>query len=213
MSEHLVHALSGAGGGIISMALTYPLISVSTRQQVNKTKDHQTQFDTLRTILKEEGVRGLYSGLKSALVGNAVTQAVYYYFYELIKAGFESRYAANQSISMAENMLTGGIAGCITSVATNPIWVINTRLMTKDGESVGMRQAATSIYQNDGMVGFFRGLFPALILVCNPIIQFTVFEKFKLLIEKRRGELTRLDFFLLGAFSKLCATGITYPYM
>lgn len=195
------------------MALTYPLISVSTRQQVNKKKEYQSQFSALRTILKEEGLKGLYSGLKSALVGNAATQAIYYYFYESIKAGFEANYAANEAISIVENMVTGGIAGCITAVATNPIWVLNTRLMTKDGESGGIREAAMSVYNENGLMGFMRGVMPALILVCNPIIQFTVFEKLKVVIEKKRGELKRLDFFLLGAFSKLCATGLTYPYM
>lgn len=34
-------------------------------------------------------------------------------------------------LSVGENMLTGAIAGAVTSVMTNPIWVINTRLVVK----------------------------------------------------------------------------------
>jgi len=34
MSESLAHALSGAAGGIISMAATYPLIVQGTREQI-----------------------------------------------------------------------------------------------------------------------------------------------------------------------------------
>ena len=75
-------------------------------------------------------------------------------------------------------------------------------------------QAAAKIYNEEGVIGFFRGLLPALVLVINPIIQYTVFERIKAWLEKRRtGQLNALDFFVLGAISKLCATSITYPYI
>ena len=63
---------------------------------------------------------------------------------------------------------------------------------------------------------FWRGLGPALVLVINPIIQYTAFEQLKnLLITRRTNKLhaagaaatvavlSDLDFFLLGAISKL----------
>ena len=62
--------------------------------------------------------------------------------------------------------------------------------------------------------GFWRGLGPALVLVINPIIQYTVFEQLKnILVQIRAAKLrsrgtvvaslSDWDFFLLGAFSKL----------
>jgi solute carrier family 25 (peroxisomal adenine nucleotide transporter), member 17 len=92
---------------------------------------------------------------------------------------------------------------------------------------------------------FWRGLGPALILVINPIIQYTAFEQLKNILVARRTSklqaagavtavavLSDLDFFFLGAISKLgkfvwycskvlyltlffseVATSITYPYM
>src|SRR5882757_5674973 len=63
---------------------------------------------------------------------------------------------------------------------------------------------------------FWRGLGPALVLVINPIIQYTAFEQLKnSLIARRTSKLqaagtaaavavlSDLDFFLLGAVSKL----------
>lgn len=61
-----------------------------------------------------------------------------------------------------------------------------------------------------------RGVGPALILVINPVIQYTVFEQLKNVLVTRRtaalrasggaavaaAVLTDLDFFLLGALSK-----------
>ncbi|KAJ1965100.1 hypothetical protein H4R35_007088 [Dimargaris xerosporica] len=68
------------------------------------------------------------------------------------------------------------------------------------------------IVQKDGVQALWQGTLPALILVINPIIQYTVFERIKAGWERRR-KLGNLDFFMLGAISKLAATTITYPYI
>jgi len=63
------------------------------------------------------------------------------------------------------------------------------------------------ILKTEGIAGLYAGVRAALVLVINPIIQYTVFEQIK---HKTPGN---LDFFLMGAISKLCATAITYPYI
>jgi solute carrier family 25 (peroxisomal adenine nucleotide transporter), member 17 len=68
------------------------------------------------------------------------------------------------------------------------------------------------ITNEDGIKAFWQGVIPALILVINPIIQYTIFEQLKSRLERMR-KLGNLDFFLLGAISKIIATGSTYPYM
>ncbi|CAG8525849.1 15344_t:CDS:1, partial [Acaulospora colombiana] len=67
------------------------------------------------------------------------------------------------------------------------------------------------ILKEDGIASFWQGVIPALVLVANPIIQYTTFEQMKAVIEKR-SKLGNIHFFLLGAISKLIATGSTYPY-
>lgn len=78
-SDNIAHALAGAGGGLAAMALTYPLITLSTRAQVESKKAHTSTLDAARHIIAREGVGGLYSGLDSALFGISVTNFVYYY--------------------------------------------------------------------------------------------------------------------------------------
>jgi adenine nucleotide transporter 17 len=68
------------------------------------------------------------------------------------------------------------------------------------------------ILRDDGPLAFWQGVVPALILVVNPVIQYTVFERLKAYIQ-RFTKLTPWHFLLLGALSKLVATGITYPYI
>ncbi|KAJ3414088.1 hypothetical protein HDV05_007122 [Chytridiales sp. JEL 0842] len=236
MSDSVAHALAGAGGGMASMSLTYPLITVSTRAQVNKSSAGEAdarksaivaQIEAFQKIIREEGVGGLYSGIESAMFGIAVTQGVYYYWYELVKAAFEKAAEAKRSITTLESMAAGAVAGAATSIITNPIWVVNTRQTVKKGslddksapKPLTTLQTIQKIIREEGVQGFWKGIIPALILVINPIIQYTVFEKLKEFILKRRTAagkslaMTGFDFFWLGAVSKLAATSITYPYI
>ncbi|KAI7860482.1 mitochondrial carrier domain-containing protein [Circinella umbellata] len=219
MSDNVAHALSGAGGGIVSMALTYPLVSISSRLQVQKNDDsndaYKNTVDAFVKILAKEGPRGLYSGLSSGIFGIAITNGVYYYCYEAVKAIFEKAKGQGKPMSTPESMLAGALAGSAVVFATNPIWTVNTRLTVRkgvEGKKPNALSVFLSILKNEGIAGLYSGVMAALVLVINPIIQYTVFEQLKNKIAKTK-ELSNFDFFLLGAFSKLCATGITYPYI
>ncbi|KAI8854680.1 mitochondrial carrier domain-containing protein [Chytridium lagenaria] len=224
MSDSVAHALAGAGGGMISMSLTYPLITVSTRAQVDKSADAEKkafitkQIEAFSKVIKNEGPGGLYSGIGSAMFGIALTQGVYYW-YEFVKAAFET---PERAISTLESMAAGAVAGAATSIITNPIWVVNSkRALWDDGKPtkpLTTFQTIRKILAEEGPQGFFRGIIPALILVINPIIQYTVFERLRIVMQERKalrgkGALSTIDFFLLGAISKLAATSITYPYI
>jgi adenine nucleotide transporter 17 len=121
-------------------------------------------------------------------------------------------------------MAAGAVAGSLTVLLTNPIWVVNTRMTAR-----GKQDAATlpggkpvkapstigvflQILREEGLSGFFAGVMPALVLVINPILQYTIFEQLKNSVEKRR-RVTPKDSFYLGAVGKLLATSITYPYI
>ena len=74
-----------------------------------------------------------------------------------------------------------------------------------------------ALLRDEGVRALFAGVLPALVLVINPILQYTIFEQLKNALEKRRSAVGRKvgprDAFLLGAIGKLAATGLTYPYI
>ena len=125
-------------------------------------------------------------------------------------------------------MAAGALAGSATVLITNPIWVVNTRMTARKSESdeplkVGDVEVEKKgkpntvstflkIIREDGPGRLFAGVLPALVLVINPILQYTIFEQLKQVLEKRR-KVTATDSFLLGALGKLAATSITYPYI
>lgn len=86
MGDAAIHALAGAVGGSVSMALTYPLVNLSTRAAVATKKENISTLEALKKTLKTEGLAGLYSGLGSSLFGIALTQGTYYGTCALFKA-------------------------------------------------------------------------------------------------------------------------------
>ncbi|KAJ5619550.1 hypothetical protein N7510_003534 [Penicillium lagena] len=228
-SDNIAHALAGAGGGILSMVMTYPLITLSTRAQVESKRAHSTTLDAVRRIVQREGISGLYAGLESALFGISVTNFVYYYWYEWTRSTFEKAAIkagrASKKLSTSESMIAGAIAGSATVLITNPIWVINTRMTARNKsedeqglpgapkkQSPSTFSTLMDLLQKEGPKSLFAGVLPALILVINPILQYTIFEQLKNIVERRR-RMTPKDAFYLGALGKILATSITYPYI
>jgi len=228
-SDNVAHALAGAGGGLLSMALTYPLITLSTRAQVESKRAQSSTLNAARRIIKREGIIGLYAGLDSALFGISVTNFVYYYWYEWTRSFFEKAALkagrASKKLTTVESMIAGALAGSATVLITNPIWVINTRMTARKADSdeqvlPGSKPAKApstlgtllALLREEGPARLFAGVMPALVLVINPILQYTFFEQMKQFLEKKR-RVTPKDAFYLGALGKLLATSITYPYI
>ncbi|KAK0651505.1 mitochondrial carrier domain-containing protein [Cercophora newfieldiana] len=236
-NDNVAHALAGAGGGILSMALTYPLITLSTRAQVESKRAETAFLAAVQKIVAREGISGLYSGLSSALFGISVTNFVYYYWYEWTRAFFEAAAVkagrASKKLTTAESMIAGALAGSATVILTNPIWVVNTRMTTRKadadeekstlpGADLNNKPAAArkpttmgtllTLLKTEGPQALFAGVVPALVLVINPILQYTLFEQMKNRVEKQR-RITPTVAFFLGALGKLFATSVTYPYI
>jgi len=232
-SDSAIHSLAGAAGGILAMTATYPLIFLSTRSAVDVKKTDKSTVQAIKDIIEREGLTGLYSGLNSSLLGIAITNGVYYFFYEGSKTSIIRRKPGSKALTTLESMLAGLLAGTATTLISNPVWVIQTSqaVRTVPDESapiqkkLGFVQTAKHIVRKDGVSGFWRGIYPALILVMNPILQYTAFEQLKNFLIARRtlrlrssgsaGKviLSDLDYFWLGAVSKLIATSTTYPYI
>ncbi|RKP29051.1 mitochondrial carrier [Metschnikowia bicuspidata] len=227
--NELAHAIAGAGGGALSMIVTYPLVTLSTLAQTTQKKKGDAETtdasDSWHSFLCIKGFWRLYSGLDSALYGITLSNFIYYYFYELSSNAFLKAKAATsvsrgrRGLTTMESMITGAVAGALTVIGTNPFWVANTRLMTRSktegGKSVSAFRAMVEIAQTDGVGTLFAGVVPALVLVINPIIQYTIFEQLRNAIVASNGAAAfrSTSAFLIGALGKLVATTLTYPYI
>lgn len=111
----------------------------------------------------------------------------------------------------AKTMLVSTFSGIATTLATNPFWVLNTKMATANSNFKGknMINVAFEMIKGEGWQSLFKGLFSSLALVMNPIIQFTLYEN--LLKDLPFKKSAFLSFFV-SAFAKMVSTLVTYPY-
>ncbi|KAJ4958689.1 hypothetical protein NE237_025800 [Protea cynaroides] len=84
----------------------------------------------------------------------------------------------------------------------------------------GTAQAVKEVYSEAGIKGFWKGLIPTLVMVCNPSIQFMIYESLLKHLRAKRAAtkqgstvVSALEVFLVGALAKLGATLATYPLL
>uniref|UniRef100_M1CLB7 36kDa-peroxisomal membrane protein (PMP36) n=1 Tax=Solanum tuberosum TaxID=4113 RepID=M1CLB7_SOLTU len=219
MSDALICGIAGAGAGVIAQLITYPLDTVNTRERTDrnskKMKKTLGTIELMCQVVKQEGWDRLYGGLAPSLVGTAASQGVYYYFYQILRNRAETDALVRKkngigdgSVGMFSSLLVAALSGCVNVLLTNPIWVVVTRMQIQE------------VYGEDGISGFWNGVFPTLFMVSNPSIQFMLYETLLKKIRKRRAssnkganDVTALEIFLLGAVAKLGATVVTYPLL
>ncbi|KAL8648658.1 MAG: hypothetical protein Q9210_004858 [Variospora velana] len=118
-------------------------------------------------------------------------------------------------------------------MATNPIWVIKTRLMAQSNATTSINHsrppwhyrntidAARKMYRAEGLLSFYSGLTPALFGLTHVAIQFPLYEVLKekftgIGIGMNESEEDRSHHFYglaLAVFlSKVCASTATYPH-
>ncbi|KAJ5966025.1 hypothetical protein N7481_012739 [Penicillium waksmanii] len=244
LSSSVVETVAGFTAGIASTISLHPLDLVKIRLQVDRSHSSRlgSSLRIIRQIARHEGgLAAFYRGLGPNLVGNSTGWGLYFLCYGSLK-DIVGRYRARDGdggsgpLTSSDYFLTSGTAGIITSVLTNPIWVIKTRMLSTGSQAPGAYTSLSSgvkqIYATEGIKGFYRGLVPALFGVSHGALQFMAYERLKILrsnsmrlddpVEKGMSDsdeakpglarLGNIDFFVLSGLSKVFAGCVTYPY-
>lgn len=164
--------ISGLTAGFTSTIILHPLDLIKTRFQVDESLKkksrtsigHKVQVDqnvrlTSNFIRKQLGFKGLYRGLTPAILGSSVSWALYWMLYENFKSQLEGYNDEQGKLKPVLYLTTSYTAGCITTLCTNPIWLIKTRmeLQVPGNEPYnGFTDAVIKIFKNEGIQGFYR---------------------------------------------------------
>jgi solute carrier family 25 (mitochondrial folate transporter), member 32 len=206
---------------------------VSKGRHVGHPKVYEGLVGTARVIWREEGIRGMYRGLGPIILGYLPTWAVWFTVYNKSKNQISEYYrestpkeatgvtveAGNPALNghltscsaktnqFVINLWSSLIAGASSTIVTNPIWVIKTRLMSqsvystagghysqfpKSGNTPTSRpvvhtpwhyrstlDAARKMYSHEGILSFYSGLSPALLGLSHVAVQFPAYEYLK----------------------------------
>lgn len=173
-----------------------------------------------RDIYREESPRALFKGLGPTLVGVIPARSINFFTY-----GNGKHMIANHFNDGKENtyvhLTAAAIAGIVTGTATNPIWVVKTRLQLSVSQASGQRALGGSwmtikqIMRDEGIRGFYKGLSASYLGVTEGTIQWVLYERLKLLTANTEGKGGVQEWLgMLGSAgaAKCVASLITYPH-
>ncbi len=192
----------------------------------------------LNSIYTHEGFRALFRGLFPNLVGVVPARAINFYVYGNGKRILNDHFNPEGRENMWSIHLTAAaIAGIATGTATNPIWLVKTRLQldknTASNDPTRGRQYRNSwdcikqTVRHEGIKGLYRGLSASYLGVTESTLQWVLYERLKLSLARREArrlaDLAHKQSFLddaeawggkltAAAGAKLFAAVITYPH-
>jgi solute carrier family 25 (peroxisomal adenine nucleotide transporter), member 17 len=191
----MIAAVAGAG----NMLITCPAQVVATQMQAqhapsSRNRDHlppsKGVLGTIKAVYDEGGITGFWKGLLPSLI-LVVNPAVQYMIYEeLLKhrrrhkaKALSLRPDSAVKLDAGEIFATSALAKLGATFATYPMIVVKSRLqaMNKDNADLqysGTWNAIATIYEQEGVAGFFKGLDTKLLqTVANAALMLMVKEQ------------------------------------
>ncbi|KAF9813667.1 hypothetical protein IEO21_05438 [Rhodonia placenta] len=174
---------AGLGAGMMEAIFAVTPSETIKTKLIDDAKSPNPRFRGLihgtATIVREEGLRGVYRGLFPVVRKLGANSAVRFTTYTTLKQFVLSNARPGQTLSTGVTFGIGAIAGLVTVYTTMPLDVIKTRM-----QSLEARQAyrnsfhcAYRIFTEEGILRFWTGTTPRLArLVMSGGIVFTVYE-------------------------------------
>jgi len=177
-------------------------------------------YQCLRQVLVQEGIAGLFRGLGPNLVGVAPSRAIYFWAYSSCKTSLNRQALFGQRDTPLVHLTSAAAAGCVSSVTTNPIWVVKTRLqLDREQKPTSLGNVIKQISKESGIRGFYLGLTASIYGISETVVHFVVYEHLKKRMSTWLGQRHDqhdmkhfLGFMACGAASKTGATCLAYPH-
>jgi len=228
--------LSGGVAGTLASCITNPLEVIKTQLQSTSTSivahggmesAHGSPLAVARKILSNDGVAGFWRGLPPSLVGIIPSRSVYFYAYEQTKRFMDPVFKEG---SVGNALVSGLAAGVAGNTLTNPIWMVKTRMQLLADNAAGQRayngyrDAISTIYREEGIQGFYRGISASYWGCAEGCLQFVFYEQIKKRLLHKINEarakdglpsttkLPKLYYFASAAVSKGISAIATYPH-
>ncbi|KAL7670606.1 hypothetical protein ACOME3_005542 [Neoechinorhynchus agilis] len=187
------HFIAGIAGGLVSTLVLHPLDLVKVRMQVDegtsaakKSKVIRPRYsgfvDALRKIYIEGGIGALYQGVYPSLIGAGLSWGLYFLVYNSLRSYYQSSDPTRQ-LSSITHMQNATLAGVLTMLVTNPIWVMKTRLCLQykwdTNRYSGVFGGMVKVVREEGFTALYGGLVPAFFGTFHGTIQFGAYEYLK----------------------------------
>lgn len=134
-------------------------------------------FSGLRTIVKTEGIGGLYQGVTATMAKQGSNQAIRFFVMETLKDWYREG-DSSKTVSKPATAVFGIIAGACSVYGNTPIDVIKTRMQGLEAKKYkNTIDCAVKILRHEGPLAFYKGTVPRLCRVCLDVsITFTLYD-------------------------------------
>ena len=187
-----VYLAAGAFADALSVLVSVPTDIISQRLQLQgmrrvdpaarpwhamlaNQQDQRTGAQIVQSILRREGVGGLWRGTWATIATFAPNSAIWWLTHEQAKAQLASRIGCGHE-NAGLLAASGTLAGATSTVATTPLDVVKTRIQNRPFDSPESGASIIkNLIKNEGAGAFFKGLTPKLIVVGPKLVfSFTI---------------------------------------
>jgi Mitochondrial carrier protein len=172
----LQHMTAGALAGTVEHIAMFPMDTVKTRMQAlphgGASISHDLNYSTvraaLRTVLRLEGVRGLYRGVDAMALGAGPAHALYFATYEAVKRVLGG--ADEPGSHPGVTAIAGATATIVNDAVLTPLDTVKQRLQIANSPYTSLFNCASRMFRDEGLNSFFRScaLFVLLSLFAHP---------------------------------------------
>ena len=156
----------GAAAGALAQLFTIPVAVITTRQQTQRKEDRKGFFDTAREVVEgEDGVSGLWRGLKASLV-LVINPSITYGAYERLK---DVLFPGKKNLSPWEAFALGAMSKALATLITQPLIVAKVGLQSKPPPArqgkpfKSFVEVMQFIIENEGPLSLFKGMGPQIL--------------------------------------------------
>ncbi|KAM0272176.1 hypothetical protein ACHAQH_008826 [Verticillium albo-atrum] len=218
--ESSYNFLLGSLAGAFGAFMVYPIDLVKTRLQNQRgarpgERLYKNSIDCFQKVWRNEGLRGLYSGVLPQLVGVAPEKAIKLTVNDIVRTYFTNK---DGKIYWGSEVLAGGTAGACQVVFTNPLEIVKIRLQIQGEVAKTMegtpKRSAMWIVRNLGLVGLYKGASACLLRdVPFSAIYFPTYSHLKkdMFGESPTKKLGVLQLLTAGAIAGMPAAYLTTP--
>jgi len=151
--------LSGGFGGIALVAAGHPLDLIKVRLQTSN--EYSGAMDVFKKTLARDGVKGLYRGMASPLIGITPVFAVCFWGYDVGQriAKWGMGMDANEKLGLGGIMFAGGFSALPTTALMTPMERVKVILQTQgpNPKYKGPFNVVSGLYKEGGLKSLYKG--------------------------------------------------------
>jgi len=188
-------AVFGAFAGMIATMTCYPMEVVRTRMILQSTSSREIHgiAHGLKCIYNAEGLRGLYRGGLSGLVGSIPFEGIQFACYEYCKSyAVQNQWPAwrwksgnKTSLNSIDYLAIGSISGAVAQTISYPFDSVKKRLQAQNLGTIskkynGMMDCFDKVIREEGVIALYRGTLPNMLRIAPyAAVMFTTYEEAK----------------------------------